>query len=82
LQQVWRLLRLPIVAATALLLVLIAGYQRLVSPLLGANCRFVPSCSHYAAQSLKKHGLLRRVIKAGWRLLRCHPLCRGGYDPP
>jgi putative membrane protein insertion efficiency factor len=77
-----RALRLPVAATVGLMLALIAVYQRLLSPLLGANCRFAPSCSHYAAESLRKHGLLRGLAKSGWRLLRCHPLCRGGYDPP
>ncbi len=65
-----------------LLLLLIAGYQRLISPLLGPGCRFSPSCSEYAAQSLRKDGVVKGLAKTTWRLLRCHPFCRGGYDPP
>lgn len=68
--------------AVGFLLWLIRGYQRLVAPLLGPCCRFTPSCSVYAAQSLKKYGLLKGVGKTIWRLLRCQPFCKGGYDPP
>jgi len=68
--------------AIGFLLWLIKGYQRFVAPLLGPCCRFTPSCSAYAAQSLKKYGLLKGVGKAIWRLLRCQPFCKGGYDPP
>jgi putative membrane protein insertion efficiency factor len=60
---------------------LIRGYQLLVSPLLGAHCRFYPSCSQYALEAVAEHGSLR----GGWlslkRLARCHPFHSGGYDP-
>jgi putative membrane protein insertion efficiency factor len=60
---------------------LIRGYQLLVSPWLGARCRFYPSCSQYALEALAEHGSLR----GGWlsvkRLARCHPFHSGGYDP-
>lgn len=68
-------------------LFLIAVYQKAVSPVwhaaLGpaAGCRFHPSCSHYAAEALRTHGLLRGVVLAAWRLLRCTPLSAGGLDP-
>lgn len=56
-------------------------YQLVISPLLGANCRFYPTCSTYARQAIQKYG----VVSGGWRALkrlcRCHPLCNGGYDP-
>lgn len=60
---------------------LIRLYQRYVSPLLGDRCRFYPSCSQYAIEALEGHGLIRGGALAVWRLLRCQPLCRGGYDP-
>jgi len=66
----------------ATLLLLLAAYQRLVSPALPPCCRFVPSCSTYAREALSKHGLCLGLLKTAWRLARCHPLCRGGYDPP
>jgi putative membrane protein insertion efficiency factor len=74
---------LPSVAAFARRAALgcIALYQTAVSPLLGPHCRFFPSCSAYAAESIERHGLL----VGGWRSLRrigrCHPLHPGGFDP-
>ncbi len=59
---------------------LIALYQRLISPLLPPACRYTPTCSHYAAEAIELHGF-RGVFLAAWRLLRCHPFSRGGYDP-
>lgn len=56
-------------------------YQKLVSPMLGARCKYYPSCSEYAAQSITKFGILRGLVLAGWRLLRCNPWSRGGFDP-
>jgi putative membrane protein insertion efficiency factor len=55
-------------------------YQRLVSPLLGARCRFYPSCSEYAAQAMLKHGAPRGAYLGVRRLLRCHPWNPGGFD--
>ncbi len=63
------------------LILLIRAYQYLLSLLLGSNCRFMPSCSAYAIEALRQHGLVR----GGWltvgRLLRCHPWHPGGLDP-
>ena len=56
-------------------------YQRLLSPLLGQRCRYYPSCSEYAAQAIQRFGILRGLVLAGWRLLRCNPLSNGGFDP-
>ncbi len=56
-------------------------YQRLVAPITGPRCKFYPSCSEYAAQSIMRFGILRGLVLAGWRLLRCNPWSRGGYDP-
>ena len=55
-------------------------YQRLISPLLGNRCRFYPSCSSYAADSLLKHGVFKGSYLAVRRLLRCHPWNAGGFD--
>jgi putative membrane protein insertion efficiency factor len=63
------------------LIVLIRLYQRLLSPLLGARCRFYPSCSHYAVEALQTHGLLKGSGLTVCRLCRCHPLNPGGFDP-
>ena len=66
----------------ALLRWLVRGYRKAISPLLGpAKCRFEPSCSAYALVALERHGTLRGLALAVWRLLRCQPLCKGGYDP-
>lgn len=60
---------------------LIHSYRVLISPLLGANCRFAPSCSHYAEEAVRRHGLARGGGMALRRLLRCHPWNPGGWDP-
>lgn len=56
-------------------------YKRLVSPFLPPACRYVPTCSEYAAEAVARHGIFRGTMLAGWRLLRCNPLARGGFDP-
>jgi uncharacterized protein len=56
-------------------------YQRLISPALGARCKYYPSCSEYAAQAIERFGILRGLVLAGWRLLRCNPWSHGGFDP-
>jgi putative membrane protein insertion efficiency factor len=59
----------------------IRAYQRAFSPLLGQRCRYYPSCSEYAAQAIMRFGILRGLVLAGWRLLRCNPWSHGGFDP-
>jgi uncharacterized protein len=59
----------------------IRAYQRLVSPLIGQHCKYYPSCSEYAVQAVQRFGILRGLVLAGWRLLRCNPWSNGGYDP-
>lgn len=59
----------------------ITGYQRLISPWLGPRCRFTPSCSEYAQEAILLRGPIIGVALAVFRLLRCQPLCAGGYDP-
>lgn len=64
-----------------ILIVLIRLYQVVISPLIGPRCRFVPTCSCYGIEALKTHG----ALKGGWltikRVLKCHPLNTGGFDP-
>ena len=67
--------------ATRVALAGIRVYQLALSPLLGPACRHVPSCSNYAAEALRRHGLLRGCWLALRRLARCHPLRPGGFDP-
>lgn len=57
------------------------AYKAAVSPFLPAACRFVPTCSEYAAEAVVRHGFIRGLATAGWRLLRCNPFSRSGYDP-
>ena len=64
-----------------ILLALIAGYRLLLSPLLGPNCRFYPTCSAYASEALEVHGALRGGWLAVKRISKCHPWHPGGFDP-
>jgi uncharacterized protein len=59
----------------------IGAYQRWISPAMPRRCRYEPTCSDYAAQSIRRFGLLRGLLLACWRLLRCNPLSHGGFDP-
>lgn len=65
----------------SLLIALVKAYRLLLSPWLGGQCRFQPTCSIYALEALEKHGALAGAYLAGGRLLRCHPWCAGGCDP-
>ncbi len=64
-----------------LALKLIRGYQLVISPMLPAACRFQPTCSEYGYEAIAKYGIVKGGRLAIWRLLRCNPLCKGGYDP-
>ncbi|MFC1479992.1 membrane protein insertion efficiency factor YidD [Candidatus Omnitrophota bacterium] len=57
------------------------GYKKVISPCLVMSCKHVPTCSEYAVEALEKFGLFRGVALAAWRVLRCNPFSRGGYDP-
>lgn len=59
----------------------IVVYQRVISPGLPRRCRYEPTCSRYAVQAISDYGILKGLVLAGWRLLRCNPWSRGGYDP-
>ncbi len=64
-----------------LLLLLVRAYQVCISPLLGQNCRFYPSCSHYAMEAIARHGAAKGGMLAARRLCKCHPWHPGGVDP-
>jgi putative membrane protein insertion efficiency factor len=64
-----------------LLLAVLRAYQYFLRPLLGANCRFAPSCSDYALEAIRKHGAAKGAWLAARRVARCHPYHPGGYDP-
>jgi uncharacterized protein len=73
-KKIMQILGLPFIT-------LIKIYQWGISPWLGPKCRFTPSCSHYAVEALKKHGLLKGSWLAIKRILKCHPWGGQGYDP-
>jgi uncharacterized protein len=56
-------------------------YKKYISPALPKSCRFVPTCSEYAVDAIKKYGILKGSIKSIYRILRCNPFNKGGYDP-
>jgi putative membrane protein insertion efficiency factor len=60
---------------------MLTGYRRWISPALPPACRYVPTCSEYAHEAVERHGALKGAWLAAWRVLRCHPLAKGGYDP-
>jgi uncharacterized protein len=60
---------------------LVKGYKYLISPLLPPSCRFYPTCSTYTIEAIEKYGAMRGTLLGLARILRCHPFCRGGYDP-
>ena len=68
-------------APRSVLVAVLRFYQRWISPAFGQRCRYYPSCSEYAVQAVQRFGILRGLLLASWRLLRCNPWSRGGYDP-
>lgn len=79
-----RVLRAAVRFPRRLLVLMIRGYQRFLSPLTPPTCRFYPSCSAYAVIALERHGVVRGTRLAVWRILRCNPWNPGGVDdvPP
>lgn len=76
---IWRWLqRLP----AQMLIAAVRVYQLTLSPIFGRQCRFAPTCSHYFIEAVEKYGAVRGTLKGAWRICRCNPLCKGGYDPP
>jgi putative membrane protein insertion efficiency factor len=69
-----------VTALRALAVAPIRVYQRAISPALGNRCRYYPSCSEYAVQAIRSYGILRGLVLAAWRLLRCNPWSHGGFD--
>lgn len=65
-----------------LILKTIKVYQKFISPILGKNCRFYPSCSEYSYQAVKRYGAIKGLMLGFWRVLRCNPWSKGGVDIP
>ncbi|MEA4870021.1 MAG: membrane protein insertion efficiency factor YidD [Christensenella sp.] len=63
------------------MIAIVRGYKKYISPLLPPSCRFTPTCSEYAIEAIQKHGAWKGGLLAIWRILRCNPFCKGGYDP-
>ena len=78
--QLWQEPKAPSLAAAGLRL-LILGYRKFISPLLPRCCRFTPSCSAYALEAVTKYGFFKGGLMSCLRILRCHPFCKGGFDP-
>jgi len=64
-----------------ILIIIIRGYQKFISPLLGNNCRFSPTCSEYFILAVEKYGFFKGIYLGGKRIVKCHPFNPGGYDP-
>ncbi|NLW79818.1 MAG: membrane protein insertion efficiency factor YidD [Ruminococcaceae bacterium] len=64
------------------LIALFKGYKKWISPHMGNNCRFMPTCSEYAMEAVEVHGAGKGLLLATWRVLRCNPFGKVGYDPP
>ncbi|KAF6649053.1 membrane protein insertion efficiency factor YidD, partial [Lactococcus sp. EKM101L] len=64
-----------------ILLLIIRGYQKFISPMFPPSCRYYPTCSNYSLQAIKRFGAIKGGLMGVARILRCHPFVRGGYDP-
>ncbi len=73
--------RNPLGIGARLGVLLVRGYQLGISPFLPSSCRYYPSCSEYTLHAIAHRGLVRGVLLGAWRILRCNPFSRGGYDP-
>ncbi len=60
---------------------LIKFYQKFISPIFPPSCRFYPTCSQYSLEAFQKYGVFKGFYKSAWRILRCNPFNKGGYDP-
>ena len=67
--------------ARSLAIAPIVVYRKLISPAIPRRCKYEPTCSRYAVEAIQEFGILRGLVLAGWRLLRCNPWSYGGYDP-
>jgi uncharacterized protein len=67
--------------ARAIVVAPIVIYQRVISPAIPRRCKYEPTCSRYAVEAIREYGILKGLVLAGWRLLRCNPWSLGGYDP-
>lgn len=63
------------------MIAMVRFYQRNISPLMGSHCRYMPTCSEYSIQAFEKYGFFKGFYKTVFRILRCNPLFKGGYDP-
>ena len=64
-----------------ILIKLIRFYQKYISPLKSTRCPYIPTCSQYGLEAIEKYGAVKGCLLAGWRILRCNPFSKGGYDP-
>ena len=63
------------------LIALIRLYQKYISPLMRTKCPYIPTCSQYGIEAIQKHGAIKGCLLTAWRILRCNPFSKGGYDP-
>ena len=77
-----KLLRYLVQLPGRILIALVRVYQLTLSPLVGRQCRFRPTCSNYFIGAVEKYGAIRGSLKGIWRICRCNPFCQGGDDPP
>lgn len=84
----WIWIGIPVVLLVVLLcckpvlIALLKGYKKYISPHLGDHCRFKPTCSEYGMQAIEIHGSVKGILLTVWRVLRCNPFGKVGYDPP